>query len=62
MPAAAAQSKKLRLVRARRRRLNMKNGFVAIPCPVLHARACALPTTMFDQIITRFVRSLVRRK
>jgi hypothetical protein len=43
MPAAAAaQSKKLRLARARRRRLNGKNGFVTIPCPVLHARPDAL--------------------
>jgi hypothetical protein len=35
---AAAQSKKLRLDRARRRKLNGKNDFVAIPCSALSAR------------------------
>jgi hypothetical protein len=57
---AAVQSKKLRLGRARRRKLNGKNGFVAIPCSAL-PRA---PTrsTPFVQSIARFVCSLVRRK
>jgi hypothetical protein len=57
---AAAHSKKLRVDDARRRKLNGKNGFVAIPCSAL-PRA---PTrsTAFVQSIARFVCSLVRRK
>jgi hypothetical protein len=57
---AATHSNKLRVVRARRHKLNGKNGFVAIPCSAL-PRA---PTrsTPFVQSIARFVCSLVRRK
>jgi hypothetical protein len=62
MPAAAAQSKKLRLARARRRRLDVRNGFVAIPCPALLRAPTRHATTPLDLIITRFVCSLVRRK
>jgi hypothetical protein len=63
MPAAAAtHSKKLRLDRARRRKLNGKNGFVAIPCSALPARPNALLTNTVRSNIARFVCSLVRRK
>jgi len=41
---AAAQSKKLRLDRARCRKLNGKDGFVAIPCSALPARPNAFLT------------------
>ncbi|HWS07585.1 MAG TPA: hypothetical protein VN362_07105, partial [Xanthobacteraceae bacterium] len=40
--AAAAQSKKLRPNRARRRWLDARVGSVTIPCPALHARPNAL--------------------
>jgi hypothetical protein len=65
MPAAAAaNNKKLRLDRARRRKLNGKNGFVAIPCSALLCPRAAkrYASTPFVQIIARFVCSLVRRK
>jgi hypothetical protein len=61
---AAAHSKKLRLDRARRRKLNGKNDFVAIPCSALPCPRAPTrySTTPFVQIIARFVCSLVRRK
>jgi hypothetical protein len=62
MPAAAAHSKKLRLDRARRRKLNGKNGFVAIPCSALPARPSALRIDIVRSNHSRFVCSLVRRK
>jgi hypothetical protein len=62
MPAAAAHSNKLRLDRPRRRKLNGKNDFVAIPCSALPRAPTRYATTPFVQIIARFVCSLVRRK
>jgi hypothetical protein len=62
MPAPAAHSKKLRLDRARRRKLNGKNGFVAIPCSTVSARPNALRDDTVRSNIARFVCSLVRRK
>jgi hypothetical protein len=63
MPTApAAHSKKLRLDRARRRELNGKNDFVAIPCSALPCPRAPTRSTPFVQIIARFVCSLVRRK
>jgi hypothetical protein len=59
---AAAHSKKLRLDRARRRKLNGKNGFVAIPCSALSARPNAFLIDTVRPNIARFVCSLVRRK
>jgi hypothetical protein len=58
----AAHSKKLRLDRARCRKLNGKNGFVAIPYSTLPARPNALLVDTVVQIIALFVCSLLRRK
>jgi hypothetical protein len=60
--AAAAQSKKLRLDRTRRRKLNGKNAFVAIPCSALPRAPTRSSPTPVVQSIARFVCSLVRRK
>jgi hypothetical protein len=59
---AAAHSKKLRFDRARCRKLNGKNDFVAIPCSALPRARTRSSSTPVVQIIARFVCSLVRRK
>jgi hypothetical protein len=59
---AAAHSKKLRLDRARRRTLNGKNDFVAVPYSALPARPNAFVIDTVRSNIARFVCSLVRRK